>query len=149
MLGRLQSFDRPDHTLVIDTRSGQRVVTRIPKTPFPQQAPLPQRQPGEGPNLARKVLNLGKAKAKRAATGFKNASAKTLQRRWEICVACPSGLFRQLPAAEIHKNLLSLPIVGTCTHKTCGCYMHPTATTPNKLLYASEACPRGHWGPAE
>jgi hypothetical protein len=105
-------------------------------------------QPGEGPGNVRRAANFASAAAAHAVNGMPQASQEDVEARLAICRACP--LFRVLPPNKIPKSLADLDEVGTCTHKSCGCYLHshPTAN-PSKLRWADQKCPLNKWLPVE
>lgn len=149
--------------LQVDTTSGKRVTRMIPKlTPAEARlrtmpggdlkvvktVPKPQPKQPKRPGVVRRAANYGKAVVQHKLAGNPKASLPTIQKRFEICRNCPSGLFKRLEGNEIPHSLRELPIVGTCVHKTCGCFLHPTEIEPAKLAWADQVCPKGHWGKA-
>ncbi|REJ65825.1 MAG: hypothetical protein DWQ31_16565 [Planctomycetota bacterium] len=100
-----------------------------------------------GPGLLRKAWNFTKAAAQHVASGAKKVSRRKLKRRLAICRSCPSGLYQVRDKRP--PQMKDLEEVGTCLHKTCGCYIHDSLKIfPNKLAWSDQACPEGHW-PAE
>jgi len=102
-------------------------------------------QPQE-PGLFRKTMNFTKAAVKHVASGRPIALQEVVDERLAICRTCPSKLYKIKLVQEIPPQLRHLEEVGTCLHKTCGCYLHDAGDIfPNKLAWADQACPLGHW----
>lgn len=142
-----------DGTVVMRQYEFQRTRSRSYKLPPgvpvpPMGSGPPMLQPGEGPGNMRRAANFASAAAAHAVNGMPQASQEDVEARLAICRACP--LFRVLPPNKIPKSLAELDEVGTCTHKSCGCYLHshPTAN-PSKLRWADQKCPLNKWLPVE
>ena len=125
-------FDRGTYTLCIDK------VTK-------QQRRIPKGTDDGGPTVLQKAANFTKAAAKHVATGRKHATLKVIQERFETCQHCPSNLFAELDPERLPKRLQDVGLVGTCRHKSCGCYIHGADVFPNKNAWESSKCPKGHW----
>ena len=125
---KIRKFDRGDHILVINIATGKRHT-----------------EPKEAPTLAKKAANFAKAAARQASRGNPKVSLEVIQQRYEICSNCPDGLFAEIDRNDVPKRLKDVEIVGTCMHRTCGCYIHNTETFPNKLSWGSTSCPQKHW----
>ena len=126
----------PHKVIVRDTRPGQECIYEIPK----RVAGAPA-----GPSLPRKILNYTKAQIKHTGDGRKKASLATIQERYKKCLGCPHDLFEFYEPDKIPASLKKIEGVGKCNSRSCGCYIHGTQTSPNKLLFESEACPKGEW----
>jgi len=74
----------------------------------------------EGPSLARRVTNFGKAMAGHVKNGCKLAPVEEQARRLAICQGC---------------DFYGLKKPGVCGHKDCGCSMRV------KVTLASSSCP--------
>jgi hypothetical protein len=129
-LKKIKKFDRGDRVLFIDKATGEK--WRVPKD-------------SKRPGMARRAVNYVTASAAHIKAGKPKADAETVAARFEICKNCPSKLFELLAPESIPSRLEHLPIVGTCTHKSCGCYLHGEANGKDKLSWADQKCPRGHW----
>ncbi len=104
----------------------------------------------EGPGTIKRAINFTKAAVGHAAAGRPKANAKQIKERFDICQTCPSNLYEILGTEKIPAALAKLPEVGTCKHKSCGCFIHSDPElTPSKLGWADQKCPLGHWGKAE
>lgn len=125
----LKCFDRKTYEFCKDTATGETF-----------------KRPKGGPSLLQKAVNFTAAAAKHAATGQRNVELPVIQQRLEICQNCPSDNFVILDPEGLPNTLKVAGEVGTCNHRTCGCFIHGTTTFPNKLAWASQACPLGHWG---
>ncbi len=132
MIKTVKTFERDNHILVVDTTSGERVVTHVPK----------------GPGLARRMANYTKAKASHVVRGSPKASLEAIKKRFAICQRCPSGNFLPVEPKKRPASLIDLEIVGTCNDMQCGCFLHPTEIEPAKLAWADQECPEKHWGKA-
>jgi hypothetical protein len=130
MLKKIKRFDRGNHVLVIDEITGTQ-----------------WREPKTGPSTLRKATNFTKAAAKHVRSGRKTVSLEIVQERFEICSNCPDELFVQLDPERLPKRISGKVegVVGTCTHRRCGCFIHAEEVFPNKLLWSTSACPRQHW----
>lgn len=124
-LSKVKCFDRGDHTVCIDKATGRKWK--------------------EGPGAVRKAANFAKATAEHVRRGRPKASLEVIQSRFAICSNCPDELFSVIATESIPKRLSELPIVGTCLHRTCGCFIHDAETFPNKLAWATQRCPKGNW----
>ena len=106
-----------DHVLVVDATGEQ---WRIPIK-------------NAGPSTLRRAANFGRAVAKHAAAGAHRATDAQVDARWAICQGC--DWFKVAGHT------------GKCQHITCGCVLAPsTYTGRNKLRWAEQVCPIGHWG---
>ncbi|HEY8965145.1 MAG TPA: hypothetical protein VIM58_01805 [Candidatus Methylacidiphilales bacterium] len=100
------------------------------RTPQPTAAagtptqPTPPPTKNGLPDVGTLALNLAKASARFAATGFKQVHPATLAARKAVCAACPDW------EAQGYAGL------GRC--RKCGC-------SGVKLGWASERCPAGKW----
>ncbi len=139
--------ESPDGMIVIRQHQMGRSQHRSPEATQAEPHP-PTLQPGEGPGNVRRAANFASAAAAHAVNGMPQASQEDVEARLAICRACP--LYRVLPPNKIPKSLAELDEVGTCTHKSCGCYLHshPTAN-PSKLRWADQKCPLNKWLPVE
>ena len=84
---------------------------------------------GEKPSGSRMVVNFAVASLKHLAGGAVHVSDDVIERRLEICQACPSGRYNG----------------AYCEHIDCGCAIKRSKFA-SKLAWASESCPDGHWG---
>jgi hypothetical protein len=84
---------------------------------------------GGYPSMAQQLLNFGLAGLKHVANGMAEVPEATFRMRLEICHGCPSGEYD----------------AGQKRCRACGCGVDSRAFA-NKLRWASESCPRGHWG---
>lgn len=98
-----------------------------------------------GPSLLRKAANFTKAAVSHFLHGGPKSTLEIIQSRVAICRACPAKLYKPLEDAKIPGNLKDAQEVGTCLHKTCGCFLHELDRFPNKLAWADQQCPLGHW----
>ena len=104
----------------------------------------------EGPGTIKRAINFTQAAVGHAAAGRPRANADQIKERFDICQNCPSNLYEILTTEKIPKQLAKLPEVGTCKHKSCGCFIHSDPEmTPSKLAWAGQQCPLGHWSKAE
>ena len=119
-------FNRKDHVLCIDKKTGEQT-----------------RYPNDGPSSLQKAANFTRAATRHVVTGRKHATLEVIQQRFSVCENCPSKLFAEIENPP--KRLQGAGTVGTCLHRSCGCYIHNTKTFPNKLAWDSEKCPNNHW----
>lgn len=80
---------------------------------------------GQGPNLVKKTINLGKALFQHVIDGLGTTPDNVQQERIQTCRMCP---FRHTSSNDL-----------VCTHEDCGCYIE------TKVTWASEECPIGLW----
>ena len=99
----------------------------------------------EPPSMMRKAMNFGKAAIRHVLNGAPKSTSEVIMERLSICQSCE--LFKMLPPKKVPKHLSHLP-VGTCMHKSCGCFIHRAEVFPNKLAWADQACPLNKWGEA-
>lgn len=85
------------------------------------------RGPHSPPGLLRRGLNFTRAAVAHQLRGRPKADQATIDYRLAICQAC------ELFSGEI------------CTHKKCGCRIGGKAGFLNKLAWADQQCPAGHW----
>ncbi len=85
---------------------------------------------GERPSIVRAAYNFSLATIKHVASGGAMVPDDEINRRLDICQACPSGRFDG----------------SICNHLNCGCSIQSQRFL-SKLAWASEGCPDGHWGP--
>lgn len=135
MLSEIKQFDRGDHTLFINTGTGEKWTELKGKS--------------KRPNMVRRAVNYVTAATQHVKAGRPKAEAETVAGRFAICLDCPSDKFEILAEESIPDRLKHLPIVGTCTHKSCGCFLHGEANGRDKLTWADQACPMNHWSKAE
>lgn len=81
------------------------------------------------PPVAIQLLNVGTAFVRHVANGAREVSPERFRKRLEICQSCPTGDYS--------------PIEQRC--RACGCSVGHSEWM-NKLKWASESCPRSHWG---
>lgn len=125
-LGKTKCVKRGDHTVCVDTATGEKWK--------------------EGPGFVRKAVNFTKAAVSHVAKGSPKSSKETIEERFEICRNCPGELFEVVAPESRPKELVDLPVVGTCLHKKCGCFIHDQELFPNKLAWEDQKCPRRYWG---
>ena len=103
------------------------------------------------PGTIKRAINFTKAAVGHAAAGRPRANAEQIKERFDICQNCPSNLYEVLGIEKIPAALAKkLPEVGTCKHKSCGCFIHPDPElTPSKLAWGDQKCPLGHWSKVE
>jgi hypothetical protein len=66
--------------------------------------------------------------------GMPQASDEQVAERFAICAACP--LYKKKDDES-----------GSCNHSKCGCNVKAVGLSGlNKLRWAEQACPAGHWG---
>lgn len=102
-----------------------------------------QRVETRGPSMFQKGINFGKALLKHVLNGSPRSTSEAILKRLEVCQSCP--MYKVLPEKKIPKHLQHLT-VGTCMHKSCGCYLHKAEVFPNKLAWADQECPLQKWG---
>jgi hypothetical protein len=86
------------------------------------------------PSAARRGANFAKASIQHIASGAPLASDAQVAERFAICLQCP--LYR----AGKQEG------VGQCLHPSCGCKVKAVGLTGlNKLRWADQRCPLGHW----
>ena len=128
MIKRVQTFPRGDYVLVIDTRGPTKKQFKLSKSQFDL----------EGVPPIQKAANFAKASAKHLANGKIPATDEQVEARFAVCVSCP--LFKPSPTKAN---------TGECTSPKCGCGLSQVGAEsvflPNKLRWASEACPLGKW----
>lgn len=123
MIRTVKTFSRPDHTLIVDTTSGKRIVTRIPKG-----EPLPK-----PPSIVRKAANFTRAAVGHVKAGRPVATDEQVAERFAICQGC--RLFNATSEGQ-----------GTCNHPSCGCDLKRVGIGgKNKLRWADQKCPIGRW----
>jgi hypothetical protein len=137
---KLKLFRRDGYVLIIDPVTGEKW-----KLPDGQVSGELDGESIRGPSKFRKAANFLGAAASHVAAGSPKSSDELIADRFSICRECPSDLFIVLRADETPKALSSLPLVGTCQHKKCGCYIHDESIQPNKLAWTDQKCPMGHW----
>jgi hypothetical protein len=93
----------------------------------------PQYEPS-GPSLTRRIINFAKSAINHELAGRPIVSEEVLKSRLSICNLCPSNLFKRISPTE-----------GLCTHETCGCNITDHQTYLNKVAWADQQCPMGHW----
>jgi len=129
MLSGVKCVERNGKKICVDKDTGERWV--------------------DGPGMVRRAMNFTKAATRHAAKGRPRSTEQEIKKRYEICSSCPDGLFRLLDAESVPNRLSGVEGVGTCIHKSCGCNIHPERKFPNKLAWADQSCPRGHWSANE
>lgn len=87
------------------------------------------------PPLLNRIVNFIAAASKHAIAGNPVVSEEVLNKRLEICKNCPSKLFKP------NTNTVG----GVCTHQSCGCNIQDNVTYLNKIAWADQECPEGHW----
>ena len=139
----LKRFTREGYTLCIDTVSGQ----KWHEFTADQINPEPTAEPPKGPGKIRRIGNFAKAAAKHVAAGQPKATIEQIEERFAICQNCPANLYQVLADEQRPSSLAEASEVGTCLDKSCGCYLHASELSPNKLGWADQRCPLGHWQP--
>lgn len=104
-------------------------------TPATHQDKIPPPLP-QPPSLLTRAKNFAVATVKHVANGSPQASAETIQKRLEICKACP-----------LFKSENEEKTIGICTHEHCGCNIRQEQIFLNKLAWADQKCPIDSWGP--
>ena len=90
------------------------------------------------PALLQKVLNFSKASAGHVMKGLPKASDEQVAERFAICLANQCGYY------------VGNEEQGVCNHSSCGCTLKAVGKEGlNKLRWADQKCPVGHWGPVE
>jgi len=149
----IKEFPRPEHgyTLFIDTETKEQWQVPTADRPEPVfHGDLTKEATNRGPNTARKIANYARARVQHSMAGKPKASPAQIKKRYEICKSCPDDLYQVLDSRKTPSKLIDLAEVGTCKHKKCGCYIHPDPElTPNKLSWADQSCPKGHWARVE
>lgn len=84
----------------------------------------------EGPNVARKLLNLSRDTIKHVANGARTVSDEIKMWRLDQCFACTQYYDKQNE---------------TCTHRSCGCGMRKKRGIFDAAGWASKQCPIGRW----
>ena len=85
------------------------------------------------PSLVRKAGNFAAAATSHVLGGMREATDNQTDGRYSICCGCE--LYQ---AADNH---------GHCQHSKCGCVVAPAEYEGrNKLRWAEQVCPLGHWG---
>lgn len=95
-----------------------------------------KKQARKTPSVAQRAKNYLSAREKWVAAGKPMRSAEERAALFAICQQCPSGEYRE-------KLLRIVAPQGICD--VCGCGLHPERDVANKLAWATEECPRGHW----
>ena len=132
MADRIKRFVRDGYVLVKNKTTGEQ-----------------WREYDTGPSTLRKAANFTRAIVKHARTGRVKASLEVINQRFAICANCPSGKFAEIGRESLPGKLAEVETVGTCLHKTCGCFIHDTPIFPNKLAFESQSCPLGNWQAVE
>lgn len=116
-----KEFKRDGYTLVVDTTSGERVVTRVRDGEAEPSSKAPR------PSMVRKAANFAVAAAKHVAAGRPMATDEQVAERFAICQACP-------------KFIEKGEGVGECS--MCGCGLRAVGVEGlSKLRWATEQCP--------
>jgi hypothetical protein len=107
----------------------------VPKSPVVSKTPAGAE--GSQPSIVQRAKQFKSARDRWVEAGKPLRTDEEKATLFAICAACPSGLYEALPVAPLLAG-------GRC--KACGCGLARERNTLNKIAWATENCPRGHWG---